>query len=163
MPGVDVDVTPLPGIGVRQDFMTRAGRRIGVINYRDGRAELLIYRADDPDATGSSIPLTSAEAGTLASLLGAPHLVGHIADQHGDVPGIDTHQLMVMPGAPYDGHTLGESALRTRTGVSVVAVVRGAVVHPSPRPDFVFAGSDVLIVVGTGAGLAAAARVLEHG
>jgi len=76
---MDVEVTPLPGIGVRQDFATRAGRRVGVISYRDGRSELLFYRQDDPDAVAASIPLTTEEAGTLANLLGAPHLVEHIA------------------------------------------------------------------------------------
>jgi TrkA domain protein len=160
---VNVDVTPLPGIGVRQDFQTRSGRRIGVITYRDGRSELLVYRQDDPDACSASIPLTPDEAVALASLLGAPHLVGHIAGQHEDLTGLETHQLVVLPGSPYDGRTLGDTRMRTRTTASVVAVVRAGEVHPSPRPDFELAARDLLVVVGTEDGLADAVRILERG
>jgi TrkA domain protein len=160
---VDVAVTPLPGIGVRQDFMTRSGRRIGVISYRDGRSELVVYRSDDPDAAASSIPLSSGEATTLASLLGAPHLVEALSGQHRELTPIQTHQLAVVPGSRFDGATLGDTEMRSRTGTSIVAVVRGGVVHPSPRPDFDLHGGDLLVVVGTEDGLAAAARRLERG
>jgi TrkA domain protein len=121
---VDVNVTPLPGIGVQQDFATRSGRRVGVITYRDGRSELLVFRLDDPDAVLVSTPLTGEEAGTLASLLGAPRLVEHIAEQHRDLTGIETHQLAILPDSPFVGRTLGDTALRSRSGASVVAVLR---------------------------------------
>lgn len=58
---VNVDVTPLPGIGTRHDLVSRAGRRIGVITYRDGRRELIVSREDDPDACTASVPLTVEE------------------------------------------------------------------------------------------------------
>lgn len=160
---MNVEVTPLPGIGVRQDFQTRAGRRVGVITYRDGRSELLVYRLDDPDACSASIPLTGEEAGTLASLLGAPHLVEQISGQHRELIGIETHQIAVVPGSRYDGATLGDTALRTRTGASIVAIIRAGVVQPSPGPDFPLVGGDLLVVVGTLQGLAEAAGILENG
>ena len=74
-----------------------------------------------------------------------------------------TKQLPLAHGSPYDGRTLGDTALRTRTAVSVVAVVRAGTVHPSPRPDFVLGGGDALITVGTTEGLAKAADVLDRG
>ncbi|GAB1511164.1 cation:proton antiporter regulatory subunit [Actinophytocola sp. KF-1] len=157
---VNVEVTPLPGIGTRQDFLSRGGRRIGVITYRDGRSELIVSRVDDPDTCTASIPLTPDEAGTLASLLGAPQLVAQLQDE---LDGVHTKQLPLLPGSPYDGRTLGDTALRTRTAVSVVAVVRAGTVHPSPRPDFMLGGGDALITVGTKQGLAKAAEVLAHG
>ena len=63
--------------------------------------------------------------------------------------GLQTHQIAVVPGGRFDGRTLGDTALRTRTGTSVVAVVRDGAVHPSPRPDFPLVGGDLLVVVGT--------------
>jgi TrkA domain protein len=158
---VKVEITPLPGLGVRQDFRTRAGRRVGVITYRDGHSEFLVYREDDPDACSASLPLTGEEAATLASLLGAPHLVEQIAAQNRELVGIETHQIAIGPGSRYDGATLGDTALRTRTSASVVAVVRSGLVHPSPRPDFGLEAGDLLVVVGTSEGLAKAARLLE--
>jgi TrkA domain protein len=160
---MNVEVTPLPGIGTRQDFMIRSGRRIGVITYRDGKFEFIISKTDDPDACSASIPLTPQEAGTLAGLLGAPQLVAHLENQHSEVTGIDTKQFPIVPGSRYDGEELGDTQLRTRTGASIVAVVRAGVVHPSPRPDFLFAGGDLVVVVGTSDGLASSAEILGGG
>ncbi|OLR91759.1 cation:proton antiporter regulatory subunit [Actinokineospora bangkokensis] len=160
---MNVEVTPLPGIGTRQDFVSRSGRRIGVITHRDGHFDLIVSKHDDPDSCVASIPLTVDESGALANLLGAPQLVAYLEDQNREVAGIKTRQLPLVPGSPFDGRTLGDTALRTRTAVSVVAVVRAGTVHPSPRPDFVFGGGDLLITVGTSDGLAKAADVLEHG
>ncbi|HVK20834.1 MAG TPA: cation:proton antiporter regulatory subunit [Actinokineospora sp.] len=160
---MNVEVTPLPGIGTRQDFELRSGRRIGVITHRDGHTDLIVSKQDDPDSCVASIPMTVEEAGTLAGLLGAPQLVVRLEEQHREVTGISTRQLPIVPGSPFDGRTLGDTALRTRTAVSVVAIVRGGTVHPSPRPDFPFAGGDLLVTVGTADGLAKAADVLETG
>ncbi len=156
-------MTPLPGIGTRQDFSARSGPRIGVINHRDGHVELIVSEPDDQDATAASVPLTAEEGNTLASLLGAPHLVSQLAEQQRELEGITTTQLPIQPGSRYDGSSLGDTALRTRTGVSVVAVIRQGAVRPSPRPDFEFLGGDLVVVVGTTSGLAQAARILEQG
>lgn len=157
---MNVEVTPLPGIGVRQDFSIRSGRRIGVITYRDGKFELILSKQDDPDATAASIPLAPEEAGTLAGLLGAPQLVSHLDQQHRDIAGITTRQL---PVAAFAGRTLGDTSLRTRTGASIVAVVRSGNAHPSPGPDFQFQSGDLVVVVGTAEGLDAAADILTGG
>jgi TrkA domain protein len=160
---VNVDVTPLPGIGTRQDFPTREGRRVGVISHRDGHFELIVSKVDDPDTCTASVPLTAEEAGALAGLMGAPTLVAQLTDQQSGIEGVTTKQFPLAPGSPYDGRTLGDTQLRTRTAVSVVAVVRAGTVHPSPRPDFMLGGGDALITVGTSEGLAKAAAVLDRG
>lgn len=156
-------MTPLPGIGTRQDFLTREGRRVGVIAHRDGHFELIASKVDDPDTCTSSVPLTAEEAGALAGLMGAPTLVAQLAEQQSDIQGVTTKQFPLAPGSPYDGRTLGDTAMRTRTAASLVAVVRSGTVHASPRPDFTFEGNDLLVIVGTSKGLAAAADILETG
>lgn len=160
---MNVEVTSLPGIGTRQDFMVKTGNRIGVITHRDGRADLIVSRRDDPDTCVASIPLTSEEAATLASLLGAPQLVAQLEEQHRDMTGVSTRQVPLPPGSPYDGRTLGDTAMRTRTSVSIVAVVRAGTVHPSPRPNFRLAAGDLVVMVGTTTGLDQAADVLAAG
>lgn len=161
--GVNVEVTPLPGIGVRKEFELRNGRRIGVITHRDGQVELILSKADDPDACVAELPLTTEEAGVLANLLGAPQLVNQLNDEHRDLPGIHTKQLPIKHNSAFDGRTLGDTALRTRTKVSVVAVMRAGQAHPSPTPDFTLAGGDLLVTVGTSEGLEQAAKILQHG
>ncbi|WP_145239097.1 cation:proton antiporter regulatory subunit [Prescottella equi] len=160
---MNVEVTPLPGIGVRKDFALATGRRIGVVTHRDGRTDLIVSKLDDPDACMASIPLDSDEASVLANLLGAPQLVTQLREEHRDLPGISTRQLPIGENSPWDGRTLGETAMRTRTGVSVVAVMRAGQVAPSPNPDFTFTEGDLLVAVGTQEGLDHAAKILAHG
>ncbi|MCL2533727.1 MAG: cation:proton antiporter regulatory subunit [Nocardiaceae bacterium] len=160
---MNVEVTPLPGIGVRKDFALATGRRIGVVTHRDGRTDLIVSKLDDPDACMASIPLESDEASVLANLLGAPQLVAQLREEHRDLPGISTRQLPIGENSPWDGRTLGETAMRTRTGVSVVAVMRAGQVAPSPNPDFTFTEGDLLVAVGTQEGLDHAAKILAHG
>lgn len=160
---MNVEVTPLPGIGVRKDFALRDGRRIGVISHRDGQLELIVSKSDDPDACIAELPLTTEEAGALANLLGAPQLVEQLKEEQRDVPGIRTGRIVVETGSPFDGRTLGDTALRSRTGVSVVAVMRAGQVHPSPTPDFTLTGGDLLIAVGTSEGLDHATKILKRG
>ncbi|KAB1154048.1 potassium transporter TrkA [Micromonospora sp. DSM 115977] len=67
---MDVELTPLPGIGLRRMFTTDAGVRVGVVTHHvGGRRELVYPDGDDPDAT-RSITLTHDEAVVLAGLLG---------------------------------------------------------------------------------------------
>ncbi|QFU91429.1 K(+)/H(+) antiporter subunit KhtT [Amycolatopsis sp. YIM 10] len=160
---VNVEVTPLPGIGVRKDFALRSGRRVGVVNHRDGQIELIVSKSDDPDACLAALPLTIDEAAALSNLLGAPQLVAQLKEEHADLPGINTKQLPVATGSPFDGRTLGDTALRSRTGVSVVAVMRAGQVHPSPTPDFTLTGGDLMVTVGTSEGLQAAYKILKNG
>ena len=113
---MNVEVTPLPGIGVRKDFPTRAGRRIGVVSHRDGHIELIVSKSDDPDACAASIPLSVDEAAALANLLGAPQLVAKL--QRG-APRSARHQHQAAadrPDSPYDGRTLGDTAMRPAPG-----------------------------------------------
>ncbi|MGQ4614958.1 TrkA C-terminal domain-containing protein [Nocardia sp. R7R-8] len=160
---MNVDVTALPGIGVRKDFEVRSGRRIGVVAHRDGDIDLIVSKLDDPDACAAQIPLTTDEAAVLANLLGAPQLVAKLNDDHRDLPGITTRQLPIGDDSPYDGRPLGETEMRTRTKASIVAVMRAGQLHPSPGPDFTFTAGDLLVVVGTPEGLDAAAKILTHG
>ena len=91
-----------------------------------------------------------------------PQLVGQLTEEHRDLPGVRTKGLPVDEGSPFDGRTLGDTAMRTRTGVSVVAVMRAGQVHPSPGPDFTLTAGDLLVAVGTSEGLAAAGKSLKH-
>lgn len=160
---MNVEVTPLPGIGVRKEFALANGRRIGVVTHRDGRLELIVSKTEDPDACLASVALTTEEAGALANLLGTPVLLAQLAEEHRDLTGISTRQLPIKRNGPFDGRTLGDTALRSRTGVSVVAVMRAGQVQPSPAPDFTITAGDLLVAVGTAEGLDQALRILRDG
>lgn len=160
---MNVEQTPLPGIGVRKDLLTASGRRVGIVTQRDGQTELIVSRPDDPDTCMASIPLTSDEAATLGNLLGAPQLVAQLTEEHRDLPGVNTRQFLLSADSRFDGRTLGDTKMRTNSGASLVAVMRAGQVHPSPTPDFTLLAGDLLVAVGTTEGLDAAAKILQHG
>lgn len=160
---MNVIETQLPGIGVRREIVTGSGRRVGIVAQRDGDLDLIISKADDPDACVASIPLTPDEAATLGNLLGSRQLVAQLTEEHRDFPGVSTRQILVEPGSTFEGRSLGDTCMRTRSGASLVAVLRSGQVQASPTPDFILAAGDLLVVVGTSAGLDVAADILRNG
>ncbi len=160
---VRVEKVDLPGIGTRHDVITKRGRRIGVVSHRSGQRELALFDVDDPDASTDSIELTDDEASALADVLGASLLLGQLAGIRDQAAGLFTEQLVISAGSPYAGEVLGATKARSRTSTSIVAIVRGAEVIPSPTPMTPLEPGDTLIAVGTRPGLDALARVLTDG
>src|SRR4029450_8779539 len=160
---MEIERVNLPGIGMRHAITTERGRRIGVVSHHTGRRDLVVYDADDPDSAVVSGGLTGTEANALAELLGTARLVERLAELNRQVEGLVTEQISVVAGSPYADRTLGDTAARTRTGASIVAVVRDGQVFASPRPDFRFLAGDVVVVVGTAEGTAAVAAILKDG
>lgn len=160
---MDVERTSLPGIGLRHVFTTARGRQLGVVSHYVGRRDLVIYDKHDPDSCVVSVELSAAEANGLAELLGGDRVVERLSELHRQVDGLVTDQIPVTAESPYAGRRLAETRARTRTGASIVAVVRHGEVIASPRPDFVFAAGDVVVVVGTGDGTAAVTDILTSG
>jgi TrkA domain protein len=157
-----VERTTLPGIGVRHDLLTETGRRVGVVSHRNGRRHLVIFDADDPDSSVDSVPLTDDEAEALADILGASLMLGQLAELRQQAGGLLTEQVPITPGSPYAGRPLGHTRARTRTGVSIVAVLRERKVIPSPGPDFVFEAGDTVVAVGTRNGLDNLTEILAN-
>lgn len=159
---MDLHETALPGIGVRHEFTTEQGRRVGLVSHRSGRREVVFYDERDPDAVSQSVSLTADESEAVATLLGAARITRELVELPQQVEGLLVEWLRVPPGSPYAGRTLGDTRARTRTGASVVARVRSGVVHPSPGPESDLEAGDTLVVVGTPEGVAAVARLLEQ-
>ncbi|MEU0521543.1 cation:proton antiporter regulatory subunit [Streptosporangium sp. NPDC006007] len=160
---MEVEQTALPGIGLRHEFTTRNGRRIGIVSHRSGRRDLVIYDLDDPDRACETVRLNDEEADALAELLGAPRIVQRLNALHREVEGLVSLQLPIPPDTPYAGRPMGDARVRTRTGASIVAVVRGGQVFASPGPDFVLDGGDVVVVVGSPESTSAVSDIIALG
>ena len=157
---MEIQETALPGVGLRHDFTTRAGRQLGVVTHRTGRRDLLLYDRDDPDATQEVIRLTQEEADTLAELLGANRLVEHLAAVAQRIEGLAIDWLPIRPDSPFAGRSIADTQARSRTGVSIVAIVRGDGAIPAPTPDAVLGPGDTLVVVGTARGIKELSKLL---
>jgi TrkA domain protein len=131
-----------------------------VVSRRNGKRELVLYSRDDPDACVASIPLSDDEAEALADFLGASLMLGQLAGLREQAAGLVTEQVPIQPSSPYVGRRLGDARIRSRTGASIVAVLRDREVIPSPDPSLRFAANDVVVVVGTREGLEGVTRIL---
>ncbi|HSA49390.1 MAG TPA: TrkA C-terminal domain-containing protein [Yinghuangia sp.] len=158
MPAPRMSSTPLPGIGVQYDPTTREHRHISVVAHRDGHRTVNVYRADDPDACAHSVRLTGAEAASLVDALVPAHHSPNVL--HTTDLGLVAERIELSAHSHWNGRLLGDTRMRTETGVSIVAVLRRSGAIPSPTPDFRLAGGDTLIVIGTREGVAAAAVIL---
>lgn len=156
---VRVEQTALPGIGVRHDILTESGRRLGVVSHRTGRRDLVLYDPDDPDGCATDIPLTDDEAEALADILGASLILGQLSGLREQAAGLLTEQIAVPAGSTYVNRQLGEAKVRTRTGASIVAILRAGEVIVSPAPTFHLAAGDVLVIVGNRQGLDGASAI----
>jgi TrkA domain protein len=158
MPGwnnraVDLVETLLPGVGIRYELTTRGGRHLGIVVRREGEVEISVYTDEDPDRAEGFVALAPDEAAALADVLGAPRVTERFADLSREVPGLRSARFALRPGSPYAGRPLGDTSARTRTGCSIVALVRGADVVTSPTPREVLHAGDVLVVIGSESGL----------
>jgi TrkA domain protein len=159
----DIHEVKLPGVGVRYEFQTAEGKRIGVISHRSGMREIYVSRSDDPDEFKRVLGLSTGDARTLAELLGATRVAQQLAELQQHIEGLVIDWLPVREDSPYVGRTIGDARIRTRTAVSVVAIVRGDEAVPAPGPDARLESGDYLVVVGTAHGVERAVEVLRTG
>ncbi|AZM64592.1 MULTISPECIES: cation:proton antiporter regulatory subunit [unclassified Streptomyces] len=160
MPAPRLRTTPLPGIGVQYELTTRKQDTLSVIAHRDGTRTLNVHHDDDPDSCGLALQLTGAEALSLTDALlphhNSPNLL-HTSDF-----GLLAERVTITGTSRWNGRTLGETQMRTRTGASIVAVMRRAHAIPSPGPEFRLRGGDTVIVIGTREGVDGAHEILER-
>lgn len=155
-----INETKLPGVGTRHDFECRSGDIVGVISHHGDRREVVIYDRDDSDRVSEKATMTADEARVLADLLGGTTVTERLEDLRQEIHGLAIDWLPISPYSPYAGKTIGDTALRTRTGVSIVALVRGDQPLPAPGPEQTLLVDDTAVVVGTADGIDAAAKLL---
>ncbi len=160
--GIEIISRVLPGIGAVQELTLHDATRLGIVTRRNGMRDIVIYD-EDGDGALATVNLTDEEADAVAELLGAPKLVMRLASLQSQADDVLTEQLLIPPRSPFAGRQLGDTQARTRTGASIVAILRSGRTHPSPGPDFVLAAGDLVVTVGTRDGLDQVARLLEGG
>ena len=153
----------MPGIGVRYEFITEDGSRVGVVHHRSGVRELVVFERDDPDTSHELVRLSVEDSRTLAELLGVSQVAKDLRALEQDIEGLAVDRLPLPGASPFQERAIGDTAARTRTGVSIVAVLRAGSAHPAPGPDFILRRDDVLVVVGTPDGIEELTILLRSG
>jgi TrkA domain protein len=158
-----IEETPLPGIGSRLDFFNDEGRRMGVVRLHGGRRELFVCAPSDPDDTQFALRLSESDAITLVEALGVVTVEEDDSDRSYSVEGLVFEWLSVAPDSAAAGRTIAELRIRTRTGASVVAVLRPTGSVPAPEPSFRIEAGDTVVAAGTAAGVEAVQALLQSG
>lgn len=159
----EIHEVKLPGVGVRYEFETAERKRIGVISHRTGLREIYVSRPDDPDEFKRVLELSPDDARTLAELLGATRVAEQLAELQQRIEGLVIDWLPIREDSSYAGRTIGDARIRTRTGVSVVAILRGEDAVPAPGPEERLDSGDYLVVVGTARGVEQVVELLRAG
>lgn len=159
----EIHEVKLPGVGVRYEFETSEGKRIGVICHRTGLREIYSSRTDDPDEFRRVLGLSPDDARNLAELLGATRVAEQLAELQQRIEGLVIDWLPIRADSAYANKSIGDARIRTRTGVSVVAIVRGDEAVPAPGPEEALRSDDYLVVVGTARGVEQAVELLREG
>jgi TrkA domain protein len=123
----------------------------------------VLYEKDDPDTSHDLLRLSAEDSRTLAELFGSSQVAKDLAELEQDVEGLAIDRLPLAASSPYAGGTIGDTGARTKTGVSIVAVLRETAPFPAPGPEFGLEAGDVLVVVGTPRGIEELAILLRAG
>lgn len=161
---MNLERTVLLTVGASYGFTTATGQRAAVITHVNGERHLIGYDPEDPERVLYTLVLDPGEARTVAELLGQPLVTDRVADL---VPptltGVTAVCIPLPAGSPYAGRRLGDTNARSRTGASIVAVVRAGRTIGSLDPEFVLEHGDVVVAVADDAGVAAVRELLLRG
>jgi TrkA domain protein len=150
---MDLERTVLLAVGTSYAFTTATGQHAAIIIHGSGRRDLMLYDPDDPDQVLHTLVLDGGEARTVAELLGLPLVMDRVTDLPAALDGIDAVHMPVPIGSPYAGRPLGDTRARSRTGTSIVAVLRDNRLITTLTPDFILQRGDMIVAVGHRAGI----------
>jgi TrkA domain protein len=128
------------------------------VTRQSGRRELVVYSLSDPDTVAYRLDLKGEEAATLGELLADQTVKTNTGQIENLIEGLALDWVPVA--TERTPVTIGGLEVRSRTGATIVAVVRDGQPTPAPGPEFELAAGDVAVVVGTPEGLRAATELL---
>lgn len=132
--------SPLPGIGERLDVTDSDGNDLCAIRLRSGQVEL--HSGDDV------IALEAVEAASLGAFIsGHFRMSPELADRLSSVlGGLVFDWVRLGPQDAAVGHTIEELGVRRRTGVTIVAILRGSIPIVAPDPAIALEAGDELVI-----------------
>jgi len=138
----------LAGIGKKYTFSLNSGDEIVVVVHATGKREIHIMDKirDEPAFT---VVLSDEEAKQIAFVIGGVDFQPVPTEKIDFIAkGVALEWIRVKHGSPLAGKTIGENQIRKKTGVTVVAILRGENIIASPGPEEIIHANDGLLIVG---------------
>ncbi len=147
---MDLRETLLPGFGKKYTLILSTSEKITLVIYQSGQRELYLTEKNEEDPV-CSVRLTDEEARELAFILGGVRYQPLPSDKMSLIfRELVVEWISVEAGCPIANKTLADLAVRRLTGASVIAILRGETLIPTPDPyQEVIRPGDILVVVGT--------------
>ena len=105
--------------------------------------------------------LDADESASVGELLGGARIVEKLNRLHHEIDNLVSRQLKVGATSPYAERPLGDTRARTRTGASIVAIVRDDRVETGPAPSAILHVGDRLVTIGTEESVGKVERILR--
>ncbi|ACO04429.1 MAG TPA: potassium transporter TrkA [Persephonella sp.] len=142
----------LPGIGKKFSIITSEKFKISVVVHVTGKREMFVFEPDDYDEPVCDVVLTEEEANQLGSvLMGAYYRPEQEKEKKLLIENLAIEWIKVPSNSPIAGKKIGESQIRQRTGVTVIAIMKekeGETIV-NPLPDNLIEGGDTIVIIGT--------------
>jgi TrkA domain protein len=139
----------LPGVGTKYEFTTDKGDTVAIFFTKTGTIQM--YTLQQGCRTPSAAEMTPMESRRLGNIL-----TGAIIEAESESVEIAfsaladlriTIHTYLIP-QPIAGKTIEDLQIRTKTGVTVIAVSRKDRNIINPTPSFVFETGDAVVVIG---------------
>lgn len=139
----------LPGIGQKISIMTSENSMIVIIVHHNGKRGMYFFEDAGDDQPDFSITLNPEETREIgAQLLGAIYQPADADKMKMFHHQINIEWIELNASSSLVNQTLSQSAIRERTGASVVGIVKGDDVMATPDADVVLEAGDTLISIG---------------
>lgn len=145
---MQVEEAVLPGLGKRVTFrQLKDGHSVAIVILDDGRKEVYV----NPDSVDPTvIKLEGEEARLLGQAMVTEWRPKTIIDyiSRSFQGGMAMDQFTITEHSPIAGLTVMDTNLRSSTGASVIALIKGGKTIYNPPPSTVIGPGDVVVLIG---------------
>lgn len=145
---MQVEETVLPGVGKRVTFrQLKDGHAVAIVILDDGRKEVYL-NPDDVDPI--VIRLEAEEARILGQAIVTEWRPKTIIDylSRSFQGGMAMDQFTITDRSPIAGLTVMDTNLRSSTGASIIALIKGGKTLFNPPPSTAIGPGDVVVLIG---------------
>lgn len=147
---MQVEEAILPGVGKRVTFRRlKDGTSIAIVIFDDGRKEIYV---NPDDLRPNVIKMDADEARLIGQAIVTEWRPKTIIDyiSRSFQGGMAMDQFTIADESPLAGMTVMETNLRSATGASIIALLKGGRTIYNPPPSTVIAPGDVVVMIGDG-------------
>jgi TrkA domain protein len=136
----------LPGIGRRYDLRASEGGSVTVVIHHSGRRDLYVLDNDEPKA---AVALSDFQARSLGAILGGAYFKPAVVEEiEAVIGGLLIDWVTLEETSPAAGKTIAELQIRSRTKMTVAAILRDQIPIIAPEPTQPLEAGDRLVVLG---------------